>query len=131
MVTFPTLKKLQLDVINYLKINGTPTEFDMSINDISRDIIIAMNKEKEECWLGKINLNDDKDKPFTLTKYIPGKTELYNFEYDFCLPVYDLVIEQMINDRDKAQYNDKKDWERICAITDRMESLNGISLLWA
>jgi len=141
----PTLKELKKETTEYLMIHeGTTSEFDMSINDISRQKADAMKKEYGKCFVGKINLyGDERKKEYKLTEYIAGERPfkdlkenecnfIYNFEYDFCIPVYDKELETMINDRDKTPYTGSKpDSDMIEAITNRIEQLKGVHLFWA
>ena len=127
----PTLEQCEKATYEYLRINeGQPTEFDMSINDISRRTVEAMHNEKGACWLGKINLYDEDEKPFKLVKWTPGTT-VYNFQYCFVLPEHDTKIEDMINDRDQTPYNTKVIYDKGCAIIERVHELGGTLLNWA
>ena len=124
------------DTINYLKMyDGEPTEFDMSINIITARIPKAMYKDYGQCWLGKINLYTEDEKPFKLIQYrvpCPKEASLYNFSFDFCIPKHDPTLEQMINDRanEPYPYSGTKDWEKLQAIFNRIKELNGIHLTW-
>jgi hypothetical protein len=122
-----TLKECRQATTKYLIENNGTSEFDMVINDISRETIKAMKRENETCHLGKINLNDDDSSK--LVKYTGQK--VFNFEYDFCLPCYDEQIEQMIDERSKAPYNSKEDLKRIEKVTERIQQLNGCFLFWS
>ena len=127
-----TLKQCKQEKTEYLIQNeGMTSEFDMSINDISRNIIKAMKREQGVCFLGNVNLyGDNRGKPFKLTEYTGQK--IYNFVYDFCLPCHDTQIEKMITDRDQTQYTGTKDdCVMVSAIMNRIEQLNGINLLWS
>lgn len=133
-ITQPTLKELLKATNNYLRLyNGEPTEFDMSINDISIDIPRAMLKEYGQCWIGNINIQDKSELPYKLTKYNHTETALYTFGYAFVIPAYDAELERMINDRAMytEPYNGTKDMKKIVAITNRIDELNGIMLVWA
>jgi len=122
---------LKKDTNDYLKLNGGVTEFDMSINDTSRNMIFTMKAEKGVCFLGKINLyGEERKEEYKLTEYIGQK--IYNFEYSFCLPCYDEELEKMIDNRDKAVYTGTiTDSVLISAIIDRVEKIGGINLFWA
>jgi len=130
------LEQLEKDTNAYLnRYDGQPVEKDMSINNISSSIPYAMYKEHGSCWLGKINLYPEDVKPFKLLQYkfpVPKETSLFNFSFDFCIPVHNTELEQMINDRATCTepYSGKKDQERLQKIFDRIEELNGIHLIW-
>jgi hypothetical protein len=112
--------------------NGGSSEFDMSINDISRAKIQAVSEIWTEVWLGNVNLyGDDRHggKPI-MTKW-EGDL-VYNFEYAFCIPGHDAELEQMIRDRDDAEYTGTRDdYKRIDAIFARIEKLGGETLSWS
>lgn len=127
-----TLQQCRNETANYLVRNDCmTTEFDKSINDISRDTIAAMKNENGACFLGKINLYDDeRKKPYTLVEYTGQK--VYNFEYDFCLPCHDRQIETMIEERDKAPYTGTAgDRSLVEGIINRINELNGRNLIWS
>ena len=133
--TSPTLGGLEKEADKILKLyNGNPPEADYDLNSNSSQIPYAMLQESGECWLGKINLYNEDEKPFKLTQYkADGKTNLYNFSFDFCIPVHDPVLEQMIHDRATytGPYSGKEDMKRIKAIYDRIEELKGHILAWS
>jgi hypothetical protein len=126
-----TVKELSNETNNYLRYNEGTSEFDMSINDISRATIAAMKNESGVCYVGKINLYDEeRKKEYKLVEYTGQK--VYNFEYAFCLPCYDAELERMINERDKATYTGSTaDMIRVKAITERIYAVGGKYLFWA
>lgn len=126
-----TLKELSNDTFNYLNENQGVSEFDKSINDISREIIFAMKQEKGTCFLGKINLyGEEREKDYKLIEFKGQK--ICNFSYEFCLPCYDSELENMINKRDKAEYEGTdKDFVMVTAITERIHKLGGRNLFWS
>lgn len=126
-----TLKQLSNDVFNYLSENEGVSEFDKSINDISRDTIVAMKEKRDVCFLGKINLyGEEREKDYKLIEYVGQK--IYNFDFEFCLPCYDTELETMINNRDKSEYEGTgKDYELVTAITERIYKLGGRNLFWS
>jgi len=126
-----TISELKQETTQYLKENDWLTsEFDMSINDISRAKIEAMKKEYGSCWIGKINLyGEERNKP-KLTEWTGQK--IYNFDCSFCIPCYDKELEDMIDKRDKSKYTGtKNDMAVIKQIGDRIDALNGLNLFWA
>ena len=126
-----SLKECSQAITKYLIGNEGTSEFDKSINDISRETIKAMKRETGTCYLGKINLfGDERKTPYKLVNYTRQK--IYNFEYCFCLPCYDKQIEQMIDERDKAPYTGTADdCKKVEAITNRVQQLNGKHLFWS
>ena len=127
-----TLKKLKKETTDYfIKNDWMPTEFDKSINDISRQKIVAMKKEYGECWLGKYNLYDkEHTQPYKMIEYT-GQM-VYNFEYAFILPKHDRTLEIMIDKRDKSPFiSSKHDFLMIEEISNRIEKLNGVALIWS
>lgn len=126
-----TLEQLSNDVFNYLSENEGVSEFDKSINDISRDTIIAMKEKHGVCFLGKINLyGEEREKDYKLVEFTGQK--IYNFGFEFCLPCYDAELETMINDRDKSEYEGTgKDFKMVTAITERIYKIGGRNLFWS
>lgn len=126
-----TLKQLSNDTFNYLNINQGVNEFDKSINDISREMIFAMKQEKGTCFLGKINLYGEESKEEYKLVEFTGQ-QIFNFSYEFCLPCYDTELENMIRERDEAEYDSyEKDFARVTAITERIYKLGGRNLFWS
>ena len=125
-----TVKELSNETGKYLAYYQGTSEFDKSINDISREMIKAMKNEHDTCFVGKINLYDDDNKDYKLTEYT-GQM-IYNFEYAFCIPNHDSQLEQLITDRDRAPYTGTKDdFKRIDEIMNRIEELGGHNLFWS
>lgn len=128
------LKELDKETGEYLKLHwseGGTSEFDMSINDISRAKIEEASKVWPEVWLGKVNLyGDERAKTYELVKYTGQK--IYNFDYAFIVPVKDQELENLINSRDKSEYtgtNADSVWVK--KIFNRMDEVNTIHLIWA
>lgn len=126
-----TLKELSKETSSYLNFYQGTSEFDKSINDISREKIKAMKKEHGICFVGKFNLyGDERKKDYKLTEYTGQK--IYNFEYTFCIPCHDSQIEKLITERDRAEYTGSRDdFKRIDMIMDRIEELGGLNLFWS
>ena len=120
-----TMNELKQESTEYFIENKGTSEFDMSINDISRMQIEAMKREIGQCWLGKINLyGDERKKEYHLIPYI-GQM-VYNFDYDFCLPFNDDIIQYMIQDRDRTPYTGAiDDYKRLNKIQNRIDELGG------
>lgn len=130
--TLDTLEKESDQIFNIY--GGQPPEACDDLNSNSSKIPYAMLKESGECWLGKVNLYSEDPLPFKLTKYeANGKVNLYNFSFDFCIPVHDPVLERMINERATCtlRYSGDRDMKRIKAIYDRIEELKGHILAWS
>ena len=128
------LKELDKETGEYLKLHwseGGTSEFDMSINDISRAKIEEASKIWPEVYLGKVNLyGDERQKTYEMVKYTGQK--VYNFEYSFIVPVKDPELEKMIDNRDKSVYTGTSaDYIMIKEIHAKMESIGGINLIWA
>jgi hypothetical protein len=127
-----TIKDLNKETYEYLKCNeGWPSEFDMSINDISRRMIQAVKDQYDQAWLGCVNLyEDDRKKEYNLTEYTGQK--IYNFEYTFVVPCNDQGLVDLIVKRDRTPYTGTKD-DRVLVdqIMGRIESLNGQHLIWS
>lgn len=127
------LKELNKLSAEYLKLhwqNGGTSEFDQSINEISRAKITALKNELGDCWLFKINRYDeDRNKPY-LVQFKGQK--IYNFEYAAAVPVYNkellsLLVEYCHN----SGFKEGTIWGKIEAIQDKIQELNGINLIWS
>lgn len=111
---------------------GGSTEFDMSINDISRAKIQAVSEIWPEVWLGHVNLyGKDRHGGKAIMQKWEGEL-VYNFEYAFAVPGHDIELEKMIRERDDAEYTGTAaDYKRIDVIFARIEALGGETLAWA
>ena len=128
-----TLSQLSKKTSDYIKThwnNGGTSEFDKSINDISRATIDAMKKELGDCWLFKINRHpEDKDKPF-MVQYTGQK--VYNFEYSAIVPCYDKKLEELLIENSKVLLGEPCRVTRLLlAIEERIYSLKGMYLIWS
>jgi hypothetical protein len=131
-----TLKELEADTLNYMRKHrntGGASEFDTTINNISRAKIKAFNKLAGECWLLKINRYSEEEKAQpVLIKYKGQK--IFNFGYSAAIPCYDQVIIDMLLDYEKPTdkpFNGKDTMSKINAITKRIDELKGIFLFWS
>jgi hypothetical protein len=117
--------------MTYAEEGGT-SEFDMSINDISRAKIAACAEIWPEVWLGHVNLyGDDRHGGKAIMQKWEGEL-VYNFEYAFAIPGHDAELEKLIRDRDDAEYTGTTDdYKRVDAIFARIETLGGETLSWA
>ena len=109
--------------------NGGASEFDMSINDISRQKIKAFKKQFGKCFLYKINIYRHEEINIC-TEYTEQK--IYNFSADFCLSSKDETIIQMLEEHNKPKekFSSKITMDNIEKIYDRVIVLKGILLSW-
>lgn len=131
-----TLEELSTLTVEYIKrhwTNGGASEFDTSINDISRAVIDRFKKEHDHCYLGKINDYDcDRNNPdIQFVEYTGQK--IYNFQYAFVIPSDDQPLREMIREhnRKKKTFNSADTMELIEQITKRVCDLGGIHLHWS
>lgn len=125
------LDKEALDYFYRHRENGSSSEFDPSINDISRARIAAYYKQHGQCFLIKINdYNCDRRNPqITYTPYT-GQL-IYNFEFSLALPVEDEQLRELIVEQNREHPTLSGLTERVKAIFERVEVLHGITLHWA
>jgi len=128
-----TLDQLSKGATNYLKLhwdNGGTSEFDKSINDISRATIIAMKREYGQCYMLNINRYPENKGQRYITKYTGQK--IYNFEYTFIMPVYDSELKNMLIKHAKnSGFKEGKLMSNIKILVDRIYKNNGIALAWS
>lgn len=113
--------------------NGGASEFDTSINDISRAMVHQFRKKHGQCFLGKINLYDQERKNPDV-KLVPYDGQLiYNFEYGFVLPCHDEELIAMIKEHntEKEVPDPSAIMDRINKIFERIYALGGTALSWA
>lgn len=127
------LEQLDLDYFRKYRTNGGTSEFDLSINDISRARIDAFRRERGTCFLGNINLWDkDRGNPgYRFTPYT-GQ-QICDFEYKFGLPVEDETLRALIveHNRKNMTFDIHAVWQRVQQITSRVQQIGGIILTWA
>jgi hypothetical protein len=130
MKTLSELNKCSSDYLIKHWDNGGTSEFDTSINDISRAKIEAMKKEFGDCWLFKINrYSEDEGTPF-MVRYEGQK--IYNFEYCAIVPCYDKELEDLLIDYSKdSGFKSGTIMKKIEIIEDKLYSLKGVYLIWA
>ncbi len=133
-MTITSLNELEKATNDYLDLHaeeGGTSEFDMSINDISRAKIEEALKVWGQVYLGNINLyGDNRHQPVKLIKYF-GE-QVYNFGYAFAIPCDSPELCKMIEDRDNSEYTGTSDdFKRIKEIYELIDSLGGIYLIWA
>lgn len=112
----------------YHKDNFFASEFDQSINDISRAKIKAMYKENGSCWLYKLNKWETTDPD--VWEYKGQK--VYNFSCSFITAQRDDLLAQMVIDynQPKEVHNPKASWRQINEIFDRVKEVKGIITTW-
>lgn len=107
--------------------NGGSSEFDSSINDISRRAIELLYKEKGAGFLGKINYYE----PTELVDLIPYDENLIikNFQFGFIVPVYDQKLIRLIVENRKS--GSEGLIERLREIISYISEIGGIHLNWS
>ena len=127
------LDRLDLNYFRRHRSNGGASEFDLSINDISRARIEAFRREKGACFLGRINLWDrERDNPdYRFTPYT-GQL-VHNSEFTLVLPTEDETLRALIvgHNRTRKTLDSHDASQRIRQITDRVQEFGGILLTWA
>lgn len=123
-------------VKHYFAINGgMPTEFDMSINDMSRDIIRRLDEVYGKCYLIKLNLYGDEsgDRNAISQQYQVGETyNAFNFCAAFASPMITDEIIDLIHLRDTSEYRGpSQDRVVVESIFSTLEALGAQSLHWA
>lgn len=108
-------------------------EADEDYNDYNRCIIDAMKTAYGRVFLGSINLDGAKrqevldGKSSVYTEYVGQK--IYNGGYEFCVPVADEELEQLIRGWNGDDRLPKK-WVNVEAITGRVRDVGGEYLIW-
>lgn len=114
--------------------NGGSSEFDSTINDISREIIRLYAKHYGTVYLGKINDSDayNNRKPIVFRVYSDPDEKIYNFEADFVIPVEDEELRKVLQERNTpGEYSGKKNADQVNKIIARIEALGGYHLSWS
>lgn len=131
--TTPCIADLNKASTDYLRLhwnNGGTSEFDMRINDISREKIKAMEREYGEAWIVKVNryYYNNTLAP-ALTPYTGQK--IYNFDGAAVIPCYSQQLVQLIASYQQQPFNSKKTMDSIKEIFELIYQLNGLILIWA
>lgn len=117
-----TVKEAKAAEQEYLRAWGGPNEADYSLNDISRALIQAMAAEHGgQVYLGAFRGTNG------LERY-QGQ-EVTNFQYDFCVPIQDPVLVELLQCRAQEQ----PPLTQTCLfdlIYERVASLGGHWLIW-
>ena len=127
------LYSLESDYILRHWANGGRSEFDMSINSISRAIIEKYNERHGNCFLGAINQHKflEKGETATLIKYSGQK--VFNFEFDIVVPCFDKKLIDLLTEHNTPQdsFDSQKTFRLIEAITSKIQEIGGHQLFWA
>lgn len=132
-VTFAFARKMQFDYIRSTGGYLEPREADATYNDWNREQLRALKMMHGRLWLGSINFYDNKRKEIVAGKESVYEELLdqtvYNFGCDFAVPVPDKELEELIRAWNGSDRLPKKLVD-VEAMTDRVEQLGGINLLW-
>ena len=131
-----TLQELNTASTNYIREhwdNGGSSEFDNSINAISRAKIAAFHKLHGKIWLVKVNRYDAAEKAKPLLIPYSGQ-KIYNFSFSFAVSVYDQTLISLLQEYEKplaGGYNGKIRMAQIENIFNRADELKCIFLQWS
>jgi len=131
--SYEELNQLTEEYLNMHRDNGGTSEFDTSINHISRAIVHKFYEKHGQCFLGKYNLYDEDRKNLKAELVAYEGQPIYNFEFSIVVPSNDEKLTELIREhnREKVVFNSKEVMEGIEKITDRIVELKGIALVWA
>ncbi|MBB4035397.1 hypothetical protein GGR21_001290 [Dysgonomonas hofstadii] len=132
-LSYENLLKLSERYYKIHEDNGGSSEFDTSINDISRATVYQFKKKHGQCFLGKVNLYDEERKRLDV-RLVPYEEQLiYNFEYAFVVPCHDEKLIELIRDynTEKKIFNSSEVMRDINKIFNRIEELGGTDLSWS
>lgn len=112
--------------------SGGTSEFDMTINDISRAKIKALKKEQGSCFMYKLNKWKQSDPD--VWEYNGEK--IYNFSCSFVTAKLDHDLAEMVMEYNRPKgegekYDPKKIYSDIEAIFARVEIIGGLITTWA
>ena len=128
--TLEELNKLTHEYIRCHWDNGGRSEFDTSINDISRAIIDRYREKHGQCYVGNFNRRKDSDEPF-LIPYTGQK--VFNSQYSLVVPCRDEKLEGLLEKHNtgKRVFDSDAVRKSITAISERIKELGGTQLLWS
>lgn len=112
------IEEILADQELYLRCYGWPSEEDHSLNDMNRDLIIAMHNHYGHVYVGSINGGTG------LLQYHPGK-KIYNSDYNFCVPGYDERLDALLR-----LWREEHNVHHLDAIHERVRAIKGHILLW-
>ena len=115
----------------YFQAHGWSTsEFDMSINDLSREVVQRYKDTFGTCYLVKVNLRgEERGVRDQIAKEWDGGTVL-NFAAEFVTPIITDEVIDLILQRD-LEYLPKDDFQRVEKIFDMLEDLGAMTLHWS
>lgn len=114
-----TIEEILQDEKRYFGRWQCPTEADLSINDLNRELIVELADKHSKVMLGRYNST-------SLTPYT-GQ-EISNFAFQFVVPVAeDEKLSSLLQKRNRTTDPTK----HLDAIMCRIEALGGHLLLWA
>ena len=130
------IEEIRRSIRTYLEVNEGTTEFDQSINELSRSLVRAVAQANSgEAWLGRINFYQAEDLVEGKWKEVMWKFEgegPLNFEASFVAPQFDEELVRLIEERRDAEYEGTRaDMARINAIFERLEAIGGHGLHWS
>jgi len=130
---YDNLLKLSGEYHHRHRDNGGASEFDSSINDISRAIVHKFREKHGQCFLGKVNLYDEERKKLDVRLVPYDGQPIYNFEYGFVIPCHDDELIDMIKEhnREKVVFDSAAIMEGINKIFNRIYELSGTALSWS
>ncbi|WP_165044908.1 hypothetical protein [Dysgonomonas sp. ZJ709] len=131
--TYEELQLLAYEYIRKHRNTGGTSEFDHSINDISRASIVKFKELHGSCFLGEINHYEcDRRNPDIKLIEFEGQ-KIFNFDYGFMLPSNDEEVIRLINEHNKERegVDPKEIMERIIQIHERIVELKGDFLIWS
>lgn len=129
MKTLTELNKATTEYIQkYWEVGGA-SEFDNSINEISRQKIYVFAKQNGgKCWLYQINPWDDSA---FFKRYTLGQ-KVYNFAFSIATAKRNHLIINTIKERIKpGEYDSKKNMKEVDIIFNEVERAGGIILFWS
>ena len=124
------LLQLLEDAERYLtEHGGVPTEFDQTIDQISREIPYAMEKERGSCWLVAVNLNgEDRVCRDAIAKKLEPNVCVGSYVY--AVPEISEEFIDAIYERCVAPYEGSmKDFQRVLKIEAIAQKLEAVDLI--
>lgn len=115
---------------HYLALHGgMPTEFDMSVNDLSRDVIRRIDEVYGQCYLVNINLRGKQrgDRNAVATTYQTGDNwNAHNFCADYASPIVTDELRDLVLEWDLSSNHDV-----LNGIIKHLDDLGAHPLIWA